>query len=78
MLVACMCCVAAFLAGGVASASAYWPSKAEETEAAAYDEEFVRQTEPFEENTETCNKTCVYSKAVYPPGVSLLEMDRWP
>src|SRR5580700_11041520 len=63
-----LCGLAACLVIGVASASAYWPSAAEEAEASAHDESFSRQTAPFEETTEMCDKACVFGKIVLPPG----------
>ena len=66
-----VCCVAAFLLVGVASASAYQPSSAEEAEAKAHEESFIRLTEPLEFTTEECGpgETCHFSgKYVLLPG----------
>ncbi|HTD10160.1 MAG TPA: DUF6531 domain-containing protein [Solirubrobacteraceae bacterium] len=57
------------------SASAYWPSAAEESEAAAHNEYFSRQPASFEETTELCEETCLSGRMVLPPGWYLVRKD---
>jgi len=66
-----LCGVAVFLLVGVASASAYRPNTAEETEAASHHEHFKYHPYPIEQRTEECSgwSGCKEGKeSVVPPG----------